>query len=406
MSRELYLRYRDDSEWQWLLTDSSEEGTQQETGAVALDGISELLEEKRAAQTILLVPADDVAVKKLEFSEAERKHLRKTIPFTLEDDLLDNVDDLHFALGEADSEAGTIDVAVVRNQKMAQWLEDFKGKDIRIDRVFAATSANDEGWSIVLDGDDAQIAAAELPGGHLVVPQSALLETLAIARESHEIASVTVFADNIDAAEALAPDLHNAGIEEVRVSEDVLGQCVQTLRERQAIDLLQGAYSRAIQWLKIWSQWRLPLILLAVTLVVAVGGRWLEARQMAQTELAYRQAIEKSYRSLFPQGLVVNPRVQMNNKLAELRGGGGAGSRFMPMMSALATVQESASLTVNSINYEARNGELRIDVVADNFDSLERIRAAVAEQGVDAELLNSSAQGSRVRAKLRLKEAG
>ena len=50
-------------------------------------------------QLVFLVPAVDALVRVFDFTEKERKHVMKTIPYMLEEDLLGEADDLHFVHG-------------------------------------------------------------------------------------------------------------------------------------------------------------------------------------------------------------------------------------------------------------------------------------------------------------------
>ena len=47
---------------------------------------------------------------------------------------------------------------------------------------------------------------------------------------------------------------------------------------------------------------------------------------------------------------------------------------------------------------------MRLNLVAANYEAVEKIRAGFAEQGLEATLENSSAQGDQVRARLRVGE--
>ncbi|MBT3410183.1 MAG: type II secretion system protein GspL, partial [Halieaceae bacterium] len=55
-----------------------------------------------------------------------------------------------------------------------------------------------------------------------------------------------------------------------------------------------------------------------------------------------------------------------------------------------------------SINYNDKSGEMRLNLLAADYEAVERIRTGIAESGLQATLENSSAQGERVRARMRV----
>jgi len=67
-------------------------------------------------------------------------------------------------------------------------------------------------------------------------------------------------------------------------------------------------------------------------------------------------------------------------------------------------ISANAGTTIDSINYNfgARGGEMRLNIVAADFDAVERVRADINRAGLVAEMESSSADGARVRARLRV----
>lgn len=51
--------------------------------------------------TWLILPGERVGTRLLEFSEKEKKHLRSLMPYQLEDEVIGDVEDMHFALSPA-----------------------------------------------------------------------------------------------------------------------------------------------------------------------------------------------------------------------------------------------------------------------------------------------------------------
>ena len=60
--------------------------------------------------------------------------------------------------------------------------------------------------------------------------------------------------------------------------------------------------------------------------------------------------------------------------------------------------------SIASINYNEKGDEMRMNIVAADFEGVEQLRSRINEAGLEAVMESSSAQGDRVRARLRVGE--
>lgn len=331
---------------------------------------------------IVLLP-DWYSLHRVEFIDAEKKMLAKTVPFALEDELADDIDECHFALGVPEDNA--VQVAVVQRAKLQRLIEDIKAAGLEIHALSTCPVLSEEPFWLQIG----ETSAALFRGAEQLVLDQRQVPAL------HDSAKRVV---------ALRQDLEPWDIWQLENNKlDTLP--IDTLRG--GIDLLQGEFRRGIAWRVVWNAWRTPAIAAGVLMVAMIAQAWWQVGLLETRNLAFRQAIEKTYLEAFPKSRVVNPRRQMAAKLAELEGGNvSSGSNMLALLAALSVEENAASLQISGINYEARAAELRIDILADNFQQVEKIRNALLARGVKAELQNSSAAGNKVRAKLALKEVG
>ena len=335
----------------------------------------------------ILLP-DWYSLHRVNFIDAERKMLAKTVPFSLEDELADDVEDGHFALGELGE--GVVDVAVLNHAKLKQLFEDVAAAGLAFNSLTTCPLPADEALWIQLGDDAAALLSSE---ASVVVEQRQL--SAVVSSLADKAQRVVMLSDAVHAWPAWGDNISNAGLFDLLASG------------RSGIDILQGEFRKGIAWQALWKAWRTPAIAAAVLMAALIGQAWWQVGLLEARNLEYRQAIEKTYREAFPNSRVVNPRRQMEARLGELQGGGGsAGSNMLALLSSLSTEPEASSLQISAVNYEARAAELRIDILADNFQQVEKLRSALRARGVSAELQNSSASGNKVRAKLALKEMG
>jgi type II secretory pathway component PulL len=69
-----------------------------------------------------------------------------------------------------------------------------------------------------------------------------------------------------------------------------------------------------------------------------------------------------------------------------------------------AVVAALPGTTIASINYNDKGDEMRMNIVAADFEAVEQVRAEINKSGLQAVMESSSAQGDRVRARLRVGE--
>ncbi len=74
------------------------------------------------ADVILLVPSEDCLLTSVQLPAVAKRALRAAIPAALEEQLVEDIDTLHFAIGERQTD-DTYPVAVVARAKMQAWLE-------------------------------------------------------------------------------------------------------------------------------------------------------------------------------------------------------------------------------------------------------------------------------------------
>ena len=60
--------------------------------------------------------------------------------------------------------------------------------------------------------------------------------------------------------------------------------------------------------------------------------------------------------------------------------------------------------SIATINYSDKSGEIRMNILASDYEAVEQVRVGINESGLEAVMENSSAQGEQVRARIRVGE--
>ena len=103
-----------------------------------------------------------------------------------------------------------------------------------------------------------------------------------------------------------------------------------------------------------------------------------------------------------PGAALADPLLQLRRAVTASGGGDHGGilallTRMSPVFAA------NADIRVQSLEYSHDSGELQLVLESSGFTIVESLRASLQAQGLQAELLGSSSDGSRSRSRLRVK---
>ncbi len=352
-------------------------------------------------QVVLLVPAADVLLTHASIPTRNRSRLLQAVPYALEDQLAEDVATLHFALGPELAD-GALAVAVVARERMEAWLAPLQAAGLRPDRVVPENLAlplEDESWAVLVDGDDALVRFAPLQGGyaeaaHLPLLLDAALKEAGDAKPRRLLLTTTGGTRGADTL---------VGLETVqRETPSALQVFAGGLDEEPPLDLLQGAYSHREQLGRWWRPWRTAAILAAAWVVLQGGLAGYDIWRLKGEIARQDQQIAQLFRSAMP-GVqrMVNPRVQMEQKLRELRGGGQQGGALELLAGVSEVLQGDAATRLNAASF--RGGRLDLDLELKDIQALDRIKQQTTQRlKAEAEIVSASTQGDKVVGRLRV----
>ena len=103
----------------WLLLENN-----QPVSNITQGSLAEAATAAVGAKVSVCIPSESVFLTRQHLPGKNRQRLLKAIPFALEDQIIDDVEDMHFALGTADKQ-GQYWIAAVAHAQMASWQQLF-----------------------------------------------------------------------------------------------------------------------------------------------------------------------------------------------------------------------------------------------------------------------------------------
>tara|TARA_R110002049_G_scaffold24473_3_gene86756 strand:- start:8005 stop:9228 length:1224 start_codon:yes stop_codon:yes gene_type:complete len=365
---------------------------------IARAGLINALAQRRAS-VVFAAPGADVRLLTLPVSAAELKHIDKSLPYTLEEQVAVDIDKLHFAYSRLDKSRCA--VAICARSKMEDWqalLADFPGLNRWVPEPLLLPWRSGE-WCLVVEGDRVIVRSGECEGFAI---ERAMIETLldSLLADGPAPTSVVVYGEDQASDTAMLPQ---ALRELVQWRGGNLYSAMLLSDATDAkLNLLQGEYAIRLPLGRWWAQWRAVAVGFAVVFVLQLAALYADYRNLSQQNLALRSAVQESYRKAFPQGQVVDAEMQLRRQLDALRGT----AQSSGFVSLVAQVGEAVAgmpeTSVATINYNDRANEMRMNIQAADFEGVERLRSRINENGLEAVMESSSAQGDSVRARLRV----
>ncbi len=391
------------SKWKVLFAGSSPDApvhwrSVTDSGKVAKAGHGTLSEasKARAADTILLLPGTATTCLQIPLASRSEKQAREIVKYAVEDEIADDIDNVHVALlpSKAEPRTGHRTVFVTDKDWLQSWL----------------TALDDVGITPHLVAPDYTC----LPHNDGTLSVSALLDRVLLKTDDWGGAvSEDLGQTVLDAA--ISFHSNNGPIETVghaprsHWSQSILGNGEQAdpmdLIAAQAsacqLNLLQGAFSNGTDTTKFdWQNWRLPLGLAAAALITLSTVNYMQASSISSSERALRAESIDTFRNAFPQvERVVNPRAQLRT----LTSSGSGQAEFLVLSATLsAGVEAVDAVTIDSIRYDDSRGALDASVLFNNYDDLSAFTEAVEAAGGVVEEGGSRQVGSRRSGDIRI----
>lgn len=366
----------------------------QESGQERLRGIIA----QRKLTPVFAVPGEDIRLLRLQIAAEERRHLASSLPFMLEEELSQDIDEVHFATCALDK----LDfaVAVCSREHMDAYqalLAPFPGVTQWLPEPLLLPWQEGE-WCLVLEGDRA-IARVGSCEGFAVERKMLPVMLQALVAGGSPPASIVIYGQDQESDASLVEEALQDRIQ-WRQGDLYAAMLIADVPE-PALNLRQGDWAVRLPLERWWKQWRSAAVLFGLAVSVHMLATWLDYRQLEQANLALRGAVQSSYRQAFPRGAVVDAEKQLRRQLETMTGSSKA-SGFVSLMARVGEVVAAAGGNIISINYNDKAGEMRLNLLASDYEAVERIRTGIAESGLQATLENSSAQGEQVRARMRV----
>lgn len=431
----------------------------QQPGPVFYGDLATASNHASGCKVVVLVSAFDVLLTQVDLPAMNKQRLAKAIPYALEEKVIPDLEELHFASGRR-NDNNLLACTAVETRHMDAWLQRFRQVGLHPDVICTdaeLVELQEHSWSILANTgqlaalkilvrfDDQKALALDLENLPLLL--GSVFDALAEDKQPRKInlllsddqpnrqnlisldneildndAEATVnqtgspaeeqrYDGNSIAQELLQElkafcDKHQIEFDFTPSEQAYLAIMASNYDDAKVTNLLQGEYSRSEQLGKLFRPWRAAAAVLAAWIILQ-GGLFIgEYQRLAKRDKELRQQISQVFRSAFPETkTIVDPKLQMERGLKQLQQGNIAKvSLFSLLTKAGKILKESKSVTLTSMRYTG--GKLDVDLEITDLESLDHLKERlIKEAELEVDIVSASARDQKVESRLQLKSS-
>ena len=396
----------------WIAVD--DRGTRR--GKPGSGALVDAAREVRERLVIVLVPSTEVLTLSVDLP-AKGSRLITALPYALEDQVADDVEELHFAPGKR-LPSGALAVAVVARRTLAGWLARLHEAGIQPTSIIAenhglARTPNTlsllvaEEQIFFNDGEELAYVISGMSPSEAVVAAGVIGD--ADAQASKHLLVYCDAAVNERYEKDWALLRHELSSVDVNLLPDgILPRLAVTVASGEGINLLHGRFGPKTEVAAMLKPWKYAAIFLLALGVVGVIGKAADFYRLSVEHAALQQQFAAEYHALRPGDIrdIVDPVATVNSLRRSIGATGNAATIFLPSLMQLAeALQQNDAAEVEAISYRA--GVIDVRLNAPDISTLDRIVQAVNASGrFSASLQSADSVGDRVNSRIRISEAG
>jgi general secretion pathway protein L len=411
MSDTLLIHYNIENAQQatWALCNNDGELT----GKITTGALAELSEAAADRTSVILLNSHCLHINQLQLPTQNLQKLLKAVPYAIEEFIADDVENFHFVVAKNNNSTSVVGI---NKNTLKNIIQVFNDAGIKPEKIIpdALCLAADEGkqWACLNYKNDSYLQTDVRNGliiSHDILPY--IVSSKLHDEKQDKPEKILLFSEqdeptSFDQLKEKGID-DDADIELINIvynSHPLVVFC-GNYKQAMPLNLLQYGFKPKRKTSGYWQHWKLAASLTAVWLVLNLGLTAFQYSQLKDANIITRATIEKIYKQSFPQSRkIVNPRVQMEQKLDELKGTAGSSNKgllFLLAESFGTLSHDRDNITLQSLTY--RNNRVDIGLEGSNLQAVETLNKNLnSNKKIKSEITSSSSEKDKVKGNLRI----
>jgi len=354
--------------------------------------LAEAASEAKGYQIAIVLAGEDVLFLNAEVPGNNMQRVRQAIPYLLEDSLIDDVDNLHFAIKK--HQENTYHVAIINKSYFERTISELEKTGINPSIVTADYLLLDGEGTLFSDGERVLYKSTEFSFSATTISDVSF-DTL----EPQKIIQCGM------SKQPLLDDFTN--VESENCERQPLLCLIENSSVSDSVNLLQGEFKETKKWSETGKNWLPVAAVLFVWLSLQGGLFVVDYISYSQKNEALKNQINAIYKKAFPDAKrIVNAKVQMQQKLSDLqKRKGQSGRSFSNMLTANAAIlSNTKGLEIKSLRYY--DGRINLELELASLQVLEKLKIQLSKnKGYIVEVKNASSTKNNVTAQLQISGA-
>jgi general secretion pathway protein L len=408
MSGTIYIQEISEDAFQWTVKDGLNPPT-----SIQLGDIEALSLATKGCQAVLILPGHQTLFTQVSIPSRNRQRILQALPYALEDQFIEDIEQLHFAIPATLKPSEAIPVCAVSREKLSGLLETLRNAGIDVQQVCSGIQClpfSEGQWTALLENDLVSIRTSASSG--FTFDSNNLFEAFNIAlndEHSEQPEKITI----LDARSGEEPELLQLPekLEELPVeikpsSKDILEIYASNHNPQQAINLLQGRFALKKKRQFISRRWLPAAVVLIALTGIQLTSFIIEYTGLRKQTAAQQKQIEKLFKQALPDARrMTGFKSRMQQRLKQLQDqSAGSGTGFLELMASSGSIfRQYSSLKLTGVQY--RQGMIDIELTIRDLQTLEAVKQNLSRSGLKVEIRNANVSGNVVTGRLQVKGA-
>lgn len=355
----------------------------------------------------LIIPSTLLTFTSIQLPATDRERMMRALPYAMEDHIIDDIDSMHFSINAWKNKQANI--SAISRQQMDSLIERFNNAGISPDYIIPdifLVPFNDGDWTVLISNKYALVRTGQFSGFTANDYNLQQVLKLNLSQITELPKSINfIHKDDVEnfTTSQLLPDFPSISISNTVYKNDYVTLFHDYFSENLPFNLLQGIYSKHEQMANIWRSWRPVAVFSGVMFMLYALSLSFDVYKLNAQITTIDNQINKVFKNTLPDvRKIINPKAQLQQRLAELsKDSGNTKSGFLPLLAKSASsITDTKNIKLNSITY--KDGQLDMELVIDNFQSLDALKSKIESHGVVTEILSASADDKTVFGRIRL----
>ncbi|MBF0263876.1 MAG: hypothetical protein HQL46_01290 [Gammaproteobacteria bacterium] len=347
-----------------------------------------IVQNKNNFRTHVWINSEAVTLRQVNLPKSQHQHRQTIVPQILEDELNEDIDELHFVCGqridEQHSDKQGIYVAIIQKQLIEKILDDFKQCQLNNQCQLNIYSLLPDNLSLDFSQEQFSLYIGEEFSQCRIAPQLAYqFDTTNLNYYFNQLVNdrntiINLYQANDNLSISLpwdeskikiikqAPDL-------TRLPEDGL----------QSINLLQGPYAANSHFSRYWQQSKLIIYLLLASVALHLVSVYLDTQSIKNQTEDYQNKSRQLFKDTFPnEKRIINIKAQVQQQLEQLQKNKQK-THFFELLSKVSPILiKSPQIILEQISFDQSSAQLNLYLQSGTFEKLEQFNTDIRKLGL------------------------